>query len=499
MVRAPLRRPRSTTRRHRRRGRGRPRRARPDPAARRAVRRRVGRGDPVGRAHRRGHLPLRRAGRPAAASHPARGPPRPRARPWSLLYLLETVQETIEPGPPANAHAARARRLAGLLPALFLPTNYTRDVPSVSFKGLFDAARAADLATAPGGPRQAMTDPIWNLPNAELDAELDKLPSAVTWSRLEPLTLTPDLTPGLQTLLGDPLWMLGRQWQFGEFQGEDAGTPISAVVEMRTGAAVPAAAWRPSAGRPARRIHAARSQDRGRARGSPGRADPRRSRPAAAAPAAPPGSGRCGAKRSSTWGFRGGAAILAGRVPDADQRRRRSEPCPTRRRDARRVRTEHRGARGARQLAALVRRLLRAQRRRRLEPAPPGVPVRRAGRAAGRHRVVRRRRVHDWPTRLAGLQRHPRPARARPAKPIRNHIRAGPPAGAGNVPRAWPPTGCGSSRTPGCISVGIEAGPTDLARHGARGVLAGLWRRLVRAPRRRHRRLSTVGPSPCAA
>ena len=28
----------------------------------------------------------------------------------------------------------------------------------------------------------------------------------------------------------DPLWMLTRQWQMGEFQGEDAGTPVHARV-----------------------------------------------------------------------------------------------------------------------------------------------------------------------------------------------------------------------------------------------------------------------------
>ena len=77
-----------------------------------------------------------------------------------------------------------------------------------------------------------MTDPIWSLPIDKLDVELANLPSAVTWSRLEPLTLTSDLTAGLQTLLGDPLWMIGRQGQFGELQGEDAGTPISAIVEI---------------------------------------------------------------------------------------------------------------------------------------------------------------------------------------------------------------------------------------------------------------------------
>ena len=36
--------------------------------------------------------------------------------------------------------------------------------------------------------------------------------------------------PVLQAPLADPLWLLARQWQFNEFQGEDAGTPLAAEV-----------------------------------------------------------------------------------------------------------------------------------------------------------------------------------------------------------------------------------------------------------------------------
>jgi hypothetical protein len=32
----------------------------------------------------------------------------------------------------------------------------------------------------------------------------------------------------LQARVYDPLWLLARQWQFGEFQGEDNGSPITA-------------------------------------------------------------------------------------------------------------------------------------------------------------------------------------------------------------------------------------------------------------------------------
>jgi hypothetical protein len=48
----------------------------------------------------------------------------------------------------------------------------------------------------------------------------------MAWSRLEPLPATPELEPGLQAQLADPLWMLARQWQMGELGGEDAGSPV---------------------------------------------------------------------------------------------------------------------------------------------------------------------------------------------------------------------------------------------------------------------------------
>src|SRR3954454_4436349 len=57
-------------------------------------------------------------------------------------------------------------------------------------------------------------------------------PSATTWSRLEPLPTSDDVSESLQARIADPLWMLARQWQFNEFQGEDAGSPIAAALRM---------------------------------------------------------------------------------------------------------------------------------------------------------------------------------------------------------------------------------------------------------------------------
>lgn len=56
-------------------------------------------------------------------------------------------------------------------------------------------------------------------------------PSATTWSRLDPMPTSDDVSLGLQAPIADPLWMLARQWQFNEFQGEDAGSPVG--VDLR--------------------------------------------------------------------------------------------------------------------------------------------------------------------------------------------------------------------------------------------------------------------------
>lgn len=52
--------------------------------------------------------------------------------------------------------------------------------------------------------------------------------------RFEGRTTTENLEPGTQARIADPLWMLSRQWQVGEFQGEDAAMPVVAQVEIET-------------------------------------------------------------------------------------------------------------------------------------------------------------------------------------------------------------------------------------------------------------------------
>jgi hypothetical protein len=52
--------------------------------------------------------------------------------------------------------------------------------------------------------------------------------SITSWTRLEPRVRREDPAEALQARLHDPLWLLARQWQVGEFTGEDAGSPLRA-------------------------------------------------------------------------------------------------------------------------------------------------------------------------------------------------------------------------------------------------------------------------------
>ena len=97
-----------------------------------------------------------------------------------------------------------------------------------------------------------------------------------------------DPRPGLEARVHDPLWLLGRQWQLGEFEGEDAGTPLTVRVVTRHGA----------------RSTAGRAGDRGGAAQPLGGARPARAaRRARAAPTA--------RRRACARAPRSGAALLA--------------------------------------------------------------------------------------------------------------------------------------------------------------------------------------------
>lgn len=64
--------------------------------------------------------------------------------------------------------------------------------------------------------------------------------SVTYWNRMEPRPRSADIQRALCAEVRDPLWMLARQWQVGEFQGEDAGSPIWAELTTQS---IPVTSW----------------------------------------------------------------------------------------------------------------------------------------------------------------------------------------------------------------------------------------------------------------
>jgi len=57
-----------------------------------------------------------------------------------------------------------------------------------------------------------------------------RLPTVTAFNRLEASPRTTDFTRSLRAEVRDAMWMITRQWQLGEFQGEDAATPVGARI-----------------------------------------------------------------------------------------------------------------------------------------------------------------------------------------------------------------------------------------------------------------------------
>jgi hypothetical protein len=60
----------------------------------------------------------------------------------------------------------------------------------------------------------------------------------INWNRLEPHPRSDDqnaaVAAGLEARVHDPLWLLGRQWQFREFEGQDTGSPVGVHLQYAT-------------------------------------------------------------------------------------------------------------------------------------------------------------------------------------------------------------------------------------------------------------------------
>lgn len=58
--------------------------------------------------------------------------------------------------------------------------------------------------------------------------------SITSWTRLEPRVRDPGMRAGLAARIRDPLWMLSRQWQIGEFEGHDGGSAVQVLLETES-------------------------------------------------------------------------------------------------------------------------------------------------------------------------------------------------------------------------------------------------------------------------
>jgi hypothetical protein len=58
--------------------------------------------------------------------------------------------------------------------------------------------------------------------------------SVTLWTRLEPHPRDGSMQRSLQGQVRDPAWFLARQWQAGELAGDDAGSPVQAVMSVQS-------------------------------------------------------------------------------------------------------------------------------------------------------------------------------------------------------------------------------------------------------------------------
>ena len=70
---------------------------------------------------------------------------------------------------------------------------------------------------------------------ADLDRALKERaePAVIRWNRLEGRPRSADFQRAMRAEVRDALWLLCRQWQLGEFEGEDSGSPVKARLHMR--------------------------------------------------------------------------------------------------------------------------------------------------------------------------------------------------------------------------------------------------------------------------
>jgi hypothetical protein len=78
-----------------------------------------------------------------------------------------------------------------------------------------------------------VADPF-RVENMAAALEQRAFPTVTMWNRLEGRPRTADFARSMRAEIRDPLWMLARQWQLGEFQADDAGSPVETRLQVES-------------------------------------------------------------------------------------------------------------------------------------------------------------------------------------------------------------------------------------------------------------------------
>src|SRR5690349_23703849 len=90
--------------------------------------------------------------------------------------------------------------------------------------------------TSTTASRAEPMDPKYVVPNLTAALRERRYPTITVWNRLEGRPRADNFDRALRAEVRDPLWMLTRQWQMGEFKGDDAGSPVLAKIQVKRSA-----------------------------------------------------------------------------------------------------------------------------------------------------------------------------------------------------------------------------------------------------------------------
>lgn len=148
--------------------------------------------------------------------------------------LLQNVQYRVESGPffsTKNLSGDWSRWSVSLpLPPTPDGREHVLSVRAIDRFGVISGEVSSRFRVLPATPIVIPPDAKQTLSGAPTTS------SITSWTRLEPDCSDEDMERSSSARLFDPLWMLTRQWQLGEFQAEDAGTPIKAGINASSAA-----------------------------------------------------------------------------------------------------------------------------------------------------------------------------------------------------------------------------------------------------------------------